>query len=247
MRLLRILTLDAGRKILSLLTIIIMLSSAPYADKSTAERINKHKEWLKKRNQSRINVFHNIDLKQPIELANLWRFDSNKNNNIIKNIPIVVQIKPSINDVYPLEEPDTRAVSVAIISTTNKVNTFDTTTILPMTELNITKKSSLNKTVLNANDRNTYDILNTTASINIATVSPFSSGKKSKQKIHFYPRWSNWSKWSVCSRSCGDGVKFQQRKCINRSISLYLTFFVSTLLFINNKCIQVYKKIHMIS
>lgn len=31
-----------------------------------------------------------------------------------------------------------------------------------------------------------------------------------------YPRWANWGKWSDCSRSCGGGVRFQQRKCINR-------------------------------
>uniref|UniRef100_A0A1A9W6U4 CCN TSP1 domain-containing protein n=1 Tax=Glossina brevipalpis TaxID=37001 RepID=A0A1A9W6U4_9MUSC len=217
MRLLRILTMDAGRKVLSLLIIIITFNSALYADKSTAERIKKHQEWLKQRNQSRNNLFSSIDFKKPIELANLWRFDSNKNNNINKKIPNIVQIKHSINDVYPLEETDTRAVTVAIISTTSTVDTLDTTTILPITELSTTEKTNLNKTVLNANDRKTYDILNTTALINTANAtSSFLSSKKSKLKIHVYPRWSNWSKWSACSRSCGDGVRLQQRKCINR-------------------------------
>jgi len=40
--------------------------------------------------------------------------------------------------------------------------------------------------------------------------------KKMKKKVYPYPRWDKWSNWSACSRSCGGGVKYQTRKCINR-------------------------------
>lgn len=38
-------------------------------------------------------------------------------------------------------------------------------------------------------------------------------GELGPRPIH--GQWSAWSKWSECSRTCGGGVKFQERHCSN--------------------------------
>lgn len=38
--------------------------------------------------------------------------------------------------------------------------------------------------------------------------------------------WSPWSQWSVCSRTCGTGVHFRQRKCDNPPYVTYICPFV---------------------
>ncbi|KAJ8785833.1 hypothetical protein J1605_006793 [Eschrichtius robustus] len=38
-------------------------------------------------------------------------------------------------------------------------------------------------------------------------------GEHGPRPIH--GQWSAWSKWSECSRTCGGGVKYQERHCNN--------------------------------
>ncbi|XP_023159435.1 thrombospondin type-1 domain-containing protein 4 isoform X2 [Ceratitis capitata] len=70
------------------------------------------------------------------------------------------------------------------------------------------------------------------------SVIPSTKRPHSTTRQRAYPRWGNWSKWSECSRSCGGGVRFQQRKCINRNSSTGKRY-------ISNACIGVYKRYHI--
>ncbi|XP_034625129.1 papilin isoform X2 [Trachemys scripta elegans] len=42
---------------------------------------------------------------------------------------------------------------------------------------------------------------------------PASSARKAKRQIDF---WGGWGEWSECSRSCGGGISFRQRRCYSQ-------------------------------
>lgn len=37
-----------------------------------------------------------------------------------------------------------------------------------------------------------------------------------KIRKKYSPHWTTWSNWSECTRPCGSGVMFQQRRCVTR-------------------------------
>lgn len=95
---------------------------------------------------------------------------------------------------------DNAAIDVPKIAVSMKTTTVTTTT---------TTSPDLPQTTIAANESDL-----TTSESSALTSTKHKPNAGARQRA--YPRWGNWGKWSDCSRSCGGGVRFQQRKCINR-------------------------------
>ncbi|XP_054741573.1 thrombospondin type-1 domain-containing protein 4 isoform X1 [Anastrepha obliqua] len=293
-------------RMLRLCFFIVLISTLVSADITTVERIRKHQEWLKQRNQQKSNrlaVAVNYP-KSNYEMANLWRYP--------KQSAAPVE-KPSINEVYPENEaveatvqPSTTAIAITpttstlLLATTEALETTPVNTaihteeqsvlsttptvasaILPssatqrtttepvklprgfqattsersvgvpnapiISSVSSSAASSSRKTPLIATTTTELPISSSISSSDVDKASDVSSnetGFSTTRRPHAsprqraYPRWGNWSKWSECSRSCGGGVRFQQRKCINRNSSTGKRY-------ISKACIGVYKRYHI--
>ncbi|KNC22756.1 hypothetical protein FF38_04125 [Lucilia cuprina] len=105
-----------SKTILSTIFVLFLISGLTVADKSTMERIRKHQEWLKQRNQGRNNLLSTAKPKKSIELLNLWRFNKNENT--------------SINEVYPENDNIlTKSTTTTTTASPTTTTTFMSTTI----------------------------------------------------------------------------------------------------------------------
>lgn len=171
--------------------------------------IQKHQDWLREHRKPKARKI------QPnnsyYELANLWhtRKDislkqkpSNKNDYLenetiskVSNQTDVIVLKPTIILINGTKGNEVSAPNLIPETTTTLATT------LPTESSNILTTKQTPSIVEVFSSPNPMRVMTT---------------KKLKKKVYPYPRWDKWSSWSECSRSCGGGVMYQMRKCINR-------------------------------
>ncbi|XP_017099283.2 thrombospondin type-1 domain-containing protein 4 isoform X1 [Drosophila bipectinata] len=220
-------------KIFLIFSIFIITASIPglifvQSDLTTKERIKKHQEWLKEHRKPKPKKPHSNN--SFYELANLW--------NTRKDISLKQKLN---NHADYLENETTSKLSnrtdvVVLKPTIILINGNDTksephnapeTTTLPTTTVAATTENSDIRTTLATPD--TDEVFTSPSPVKTITT------KKLKKKVYPYPRWDKWSDWSDCSRSCGGGVKYQTRKCINKNPT-------TNNLLNSNACVGYYKR-----
>ncbi|XP_049318094.1 uncharacterized protein LOC125780238, partial [Bactrocera dorsalis] len=123
--------------------------------------------------------------------------------------------------------PEAPIISHNVVTETPKIVVSTKATTVRTTTMTSTE-SSQSTAVGNVSD------LTTSESSAVTSTKRPNAGPRQRP----YPRWGTWGKWSDCSRSCGGGVRFQQRKCINRNSSTGKRY-------ISNACIGVYRRYHV--
>ncbi|KAH8287902.1 hypothetical protein KR018_006958, partial [Drosophila ironensis] len=196
---------------------------------TTKERIKKHQDWLKehrkpKAKKSKLNnSFY--------EFANLWHsrkdislkqklnshadYLENETTSKLSNRTEAIVLKPTIILINATD----RNISKSQID-------VETTTLPTLPVVDATQAADVRTTVATPN---VEEIFSSPAPVKTITT------KKLKKKVYPYPRWDKWSDWSPCSRSCGGGVMYQTRKCINRNIS-------TNNLLTSNACVGYFKR-----
>ncbi|EDX04551.1 thrombospondin type-1 domain-containing protein 4 isoform X1 [Drosophila simulans] len=204
--------------IFSILTILATIhdSSFVQADLTTKERIKKHQDWLREHRKPKTKK--KISNNSYYELANLWHtrkdlspkqkpnnkeeYLENETTNKISNKSDEKVLKSttiiSLNGTHP--------------STSTSKSVLETTTLPSVTTKDLFESGNV------ATTRQTPNVEEVFSSPNPPQEATSVTSKKAKKKVYPYPRWDKWSDWSSCSRSCGGGVKYQVRKCINRNL-----------------------------
>ncbi|TDG47306.1 hypothetical protein AWZ03_006299 [Drosophila navojoa] len=210
--------------ILSICLVFAALTQFIVADTSTLERIKKHQEWLN-RHKLRAEKVKYTKWKSSFEPAKLWRINKEPSNQ-----------NSSINEVFT--ENETSSINSNVIGDAN-IDVLPT--ILTQTPhlssldshevLNKTKSTEISKiwtTVAPTLATKSLiadepDVLTTALTLpklkdvpSTASTTTTTTSRKPKPKLRPFPRWTNWNPWSECSRSCGGGVMYQTRKCIDR-------------------------------
>ncbi|XP_030240028.1 thrombospondin type-1 domain-containing protein 4 isoform X1 [Drosophila navojoa] len=211
--------------ILSICLVFAALTQFIVADTSTLERIKKHQEWLN-RHKLRAEKVKYTKWKSSFEPAKLWRINKEPSNQ-----------NSSINEVFT--ENETSSINSNVIGDAN-IDVLPT--ILTQTPhlssldshevLNKTKSTEISKiwtTVAPTLATKSLiadepDVLTTALTLpklkdvpSTASTTTTTTSRKPKPKLRPFPRWTNWNPWSECSRSCGGGVMYQTRKCIDRN------------------------------
>uniref|UniRef100_A0A1I8PD91 PLAC domain-containing protein n=1 Tax=Stomoxys calcitrans TaxID=35570 RepID=A0A1I8PD91_STOCA len=255
------------KTILSILLLILALTGNTWADRATAEKIRKHQEWLMQRNRERNNGFSDsLGNKKSVELLNLWRFDKKQNNPSINDVYAEDDRFVKTNFLTTSSPPTSSTNATSTTTTPRPSTTTTTTTSKPTTttrRISMTTRPPTSTTVTTSSPRYSFsltprtptewysnDVLeltstsSTTSTTTTTTARPTTTPSTTtttttrKPRTRPYPRWNDWSEWSVCSRSCGGGVRYQQRKCINRNSG-------TGKLYLSKNCIGVYKRFEL--
>ncbi|XP_070854221.1 thrombospondin type-1 domain-containing protein 4 isoform X1 [Drosophila suzukii] len=200
--------------IFSILTILASIPDTSFviAELTTKERIKKHQEWLREHRKPKTKKIHSNN--SYFELANLWHTRKDlslkqKPNNKEEYLENETTSKISNKSDEKVLKPTSILINITSQSTSTSKLELETTTSASLFTRGLVENGEVATTMQTLKVDDVFSSPNPPKEI---------TTKKMKKKVYPYPRWDKWSNWSACSRSCGGGVRYQTRKCINRNL-----------------------------